>query len=292
MNKKKISVLFVIGAACMWGTLGVTVRVLSSFGFSAIQIVAARLAVSAVLLGSYLLVTDKSRLRIEKKDIKWFIGTGIFSMLFFNTCYCLTVSKTSLSVAAVLLYISPIFVTVLSAIIFKEKITRKKILAMLFSVAGCALVSGVLQGNSGRTPAIGIILGICAAFGYALYGIFAKILVQKYHSLTILFYTFLLAGLGGVFIGDTPKMIRIMMSAPVSVPTVIGTALLCSVIPYILYTTALKHIEASKVSIVASIEPVVATVLGVLVFRESLTLTSMAGIICVLAAIGILNMGE
>jgi len=290
LSKKKTAVLFVILAACMWGTLGVTVKILSGFGFSSIQMVVARLSVSAVILGIYLLITDKNKLRIEIKDIKWFIGTGIISMLFFNTCYCITVSLTSLSMAAVLLYTSPVFVTLISIPVFKEKLTIKKSVAILFSVTGCALVSGVLNGAAEEIPVKGLFFGICAALGYALYGIFAKILVKKYHALTILLYTFLLAGMGGVFVGDVKGMVQIVTEKPVSVPAVMVIAMICSVIPYILYTNALKYIEASKVSILASVEPVVATVLGVMVFGENVSLTGIMGIACVLFAIGILNL--
>lgn len=290
MNKKKTAVLFVILAACMWGTLGVTVRVLSAFGFSSIQMVVARLSVSAVLLGAYLLITDRSKLRIEAKDIKWFIGTGIFSMLFFNTCYCITVSMTSLSVAAVLLYTSPIFVALFSIPVFKEKLTIRKGAAILFSVAGCTLVSGVLNESTGGIPAKGLVFGIFAALGYALYGILAKMLVKKYHALTILLYTFFMAGTGGVFAGDIKGIAHIIVKQPMAVPAVIVIALICSVIPYILYTNALKYIEASKVSVIASMEPVVATILGVILFGEKVSFTGMIGIVCVLSAIGILNL--
>ncbi len=290
MNIKKIAPIFVILAACLWGTLGVTVKILSGFGFSPIQMVVARLSVSAVLLGIYLLITDRNKLKIEAGDIKWFIGTGIFSMLFFNTCYCITVSLTSLSVAAVLLYTSPIFVTLLSIPVFKEKLTVKKGVAMLLSVAGCALVSGVLNSRTEGIPAKGLLFGICAAMGYALYGIFAKILVRKYHPLTILVYTFLLAGIGGIFVGDVKGIAAVITGQPVSILAIVVIAIMCSVIPYILYTKALKYIEASKVSIIASIEPVVATILGVALFGENVTLTGIMGIACVLFAIGILNL--
>lgn len=289
MNKKKAATLFVILAASMWGTFGVTVKVLSGFGFTAIQMVVARLIVSTVLLGAFLLITDKEKLRIKKEDIKWFLGTGIVSMLFYNTCYCQTISMTSLSIAAVLLYTSPIFVMLMSMVIFKEKLTLKKIVAMICSVIGCALVSGVLTNTAKGIPFAGVMFGIGAAFGYALYGIFAKILIKKYHSLTILFYTFLLAGIGGAFIGNSGGIIQIIMKEPISFLAILEAALVCGVTPYILYTTALKYLEASKVSIIASIEPVIATILGIVIFSEAITVTSIIGIICVLFAIVLLN---
>ena len=276
-------------AASMWGTVGVGVKVLSGFGFTAIQMVAARLIVATVLLGIYLLAVDREKFKIEKGDLKYFAGTGICSMLFFNTCYCITVQLTSLSVAAILLYTSPIFVTLLSVPIFKEKLTSKKIMAMIGSVMGCALVSGILSNEVANLPLKGIMTGICAALGYALYGILARILVKKYHSYTILFYTFLIAGIGGIFISDIGGIRDIIINKPASLAAVVVIAMICNVAPYILYTAALQHIEASKASVFASIEPVVATILGTVLFHEMLNASSLIGILLVLTAIGILN---
>jgi drug/metabolite transporter (DMT)-like permease len=235
------------------------------------------------------MITDINKLKLAKKDIKWFVGTGILSILFYNTCYCAAIQLTSLSVAAVLLYTSPIFVTLFSVPIFKEKITRVKLLAILFSVIGCALVSGLLSNTKVDISIKGIFLGVCAAIGYAFYGILAKILIKKYHSLTILFYSFLFASIGGLFACDIKGIIGIAMNAPISIIAIIITALLCNIIPYILFTTALKHIKASKVSIIASIEPVVATLIGFIAFDESITFVNILGIACVLFAIRILS---
>lgn len=289
MNKKKMALLFVILAACMWGTLGVTVKILTGFGFSPVQMVVARLSISAILLGLFLLLTDKEKLYIKFKDIKWFFATGILSMLFFNTSYSAAVSLTSLSIAAVLLYTSPIFVTLFSVPVFKEKLTGRKVTAMLFSVFGCALVSGILTSSTSDLSVKGLVLGICAAVGYAFYGILARLLVKKYHPLTILFYTFLFAAGGGLFVGDVKGIMEIVTEKNAVLPVLILIAFLCSVLPYILYTNALKYVEASKVAVTASIEPVVATILGVLFYKERVTISGIMGIVCVLFAIGLLN---
>lgn len=289
MNKKRMAIVWIVLAASMWGTIGVTVKILSSYGLSAIQMVVGRLGVSAILLGLFLLITDKNKFIIRIKDIKWFVGTGIFSMLFFNTCYSAAVQLTSLSIAAVLLYTSPIFVTLFSIPIFKEKLTAKKIIAVVCSVLGCMLVSGLLSSNESGIAINGLFLGMCAAVGYAFYGILARVMVRRYHPLTILFYTFILAGIGGVFIGDVKGIVDIVVNRPSSMVVIIIAALICSIVPYMLYTTALKEVEASKASVIASIEPVVATLIGHIVFGEVISFMSIIGIVSVLSAIIILN---
>lgn len=292
MKEKRLSLIYVILAAGMWGTTGVSIRILSQFHFSSIQMVVARLFMADIFLVGFLLVTDRKKLKIERKDIKWFLGTGILSMLFFNICYSITVQQTSLSIAAVLLYTSPVFVMLLSIPIFREKITKYKLIAILLSVAGCALVSGIFSSDIGQITKKGLGFGVCAAIGYAFYSIFARILLKKYHSLTIISYTFLIASVGGIFIGNVPGIVEICVKTPIAIGAIIGSALICSVLPYILYTKALIDMEASRASVIASVEPVVATIIGVFVFSEKITVSAVFGIICVLSAIGILNVKQ
>lgn len=292
MKEIKLSLVYVILAASMWGTTGVSIRILSQFHFSTVQIVVAKLIMADIFLTGFLLLTDRKKLKIERKDIKWFLGTGILSMLFFNVCYSITVQQTSLSIAAVLLYTSPVFVMLFSIPIFREKITRYKLVAILLSVAGCALVSGIFSSDIGQITKKGLLFGVCAAIGYAFYSIFARILLKKYHSLTIISYTFLIASVGGVFIGNVPGIIEICIKTPIAIGAVIGSALICSVLPYVLYTKALINMEASRASVIASVEPVVATMIGVFVFSEKITVSAVFGIACVLVAIGILNVKQ
>jgi len=125
--------IYVIVAGCLWGIISIFVNSLKSMGFNSLQCVAIRTFFAAVILFLYLFVTDKRKLRIAWKDIKYFIGTGICSIVLFNYCYFEAIEQIGgAAVPALLLYTAPIFVMVLSAIFFREKITRKK--------CGCAAI--------------------------------------------------------------------------------------------------------------------------------------------------------
>ena len=210
-------------------------------------------------------------------------------MLFFNTTYCISVQKTSLSVAAVLLYTSPVFVMIFSRIAFKEQITKKKMIAIFLSVVGCAAVSGIFEISNTTISFSGVGFGICAAVGYALYSIFASKLLKKYNSLTILFYTFCVAGIGGLAIGNPVQILANIAADYTSILAILICSILFNVLPYLFYTKALVDMEASRASIIASIEPVVATLFGVFLFQEAISITNILGIVSVLCAIGILN---
>ena len=289
---KKPAPFFVLLAGILWGTMGIYVRRLNALGFTTIEIVAVRSVVTAVLLLCILFFYNKEMLKIRLKDIWWFAGTGILSIVFFNYCYFKAITMTSLSVAAVLLYTAPAIVMVLSAFLFREKITIVKMISLAATFAGCVFVTG-LAGGAKSLNVAGILAGLGAGFGYALYSIFSRYAIERgYHSLTISFYTFVFASVGVLPLAD----INIIYDACVKDFSIAGFylvfALISTVVPYILYTLGLTGLENSKASIIASIEPVTATVLGLVLFHEKMTIHNVIGILLVLGAIVICNLNS
>mgnify|MGYP001050972393 FL=1 len=138
------------------------------------------------------------------------------------------------------------------------------------------------------TP-IGLLLGLTAGVCYALYSIFSRFALNRgYSSLTINFYSSLLATIGATVIGGTEYLEIITASAP-NLGFAFATGLVTCFLPYLLYTCGLEGLENGKASIMASVEPVVATIVGVVIYKEALTAMSAAGIVLVLAAIVLLN---
>ena len=286
---KKVAPLLVLIAGVLWGMIGLFVRRLNALGFSSMDIVALRAITTTVLLGTFLFIYDRDMLRIQGKDIWCFLGTGILSIVFFNYCYFKAITLTSLSVAAILLYTAPAIVMVLSGILFRERITRIKIASLLLTFIGCVLVAGVFSGTA-TINVKGVMAGLGAGLGYALYSIFSRFALRRgYHSLTITFYTFVFAIVGTIpFINSFGiNFIRKQDWKVVLFCLIFG--LVSTVLPYILYTAGLEKMENGKASIIASIEPVTATLLGVIVYRERLRVFEIVGVILVLAAIVISN---
>ena len=196
MNRYVASVL---GAGFFWGFIGLFSRQLSANGIDSDGAVVVRCGISAVCFGIYILCTDYKNFIIKLKDAWCFIGAGIFSLLCFSLCYFRAVEIMDLSTAAILLYTAPIIVTLLSAILFKERMTPFKILAVALTFIGCALVSGV--GSDSALSFKGLVYGLGSGIGYALYTIFSRYALQRgYNSNTINFYAGLLAALGAAVI--------------------------------------------------------------------------------------------
>ena len=288
--KEKISVLFVLVAAFMWGCIGIFVRHLNAFGLEATQITATRCLTCALLMLVLLAVTDRKRLKIQKEDTKWFLANGILSIYVFNSAYHAAISMISLSTAVVLLYTAPAFVMMMSVIFFRERFTWVKGLCLVLCIGGSALVSGVTGGMDRNILGIG--LGLLSGIGYALYSIFSSVILKKYHPFTNIAYTFLIAGIAALITCDVGSMIQILRNSPGAIWWAVGNGAVTGFLAYAAYTMALRHMKASKASIIATLEPVVATLVGIFLYQETLSLAGGAGILMVFAALILSNLPE
>ena len=289
-TNSKISIIFILLAGMLWGCMGLFVRPLSDKGLGSWDIVFLRAVLTAVFMGVFILIYDRGLFRIKLKDVWCFLGTGLLSIVFFNLCYFKEITLTSLSVAAILLYTAPAFVMVISSFCFREKLTGRKLISLAFSFTGLIFVTGVI-GDAGKLTAGRLLIGLGAGLGYALYSIFGRYAIERgYNSFTISFYTFLFATLGTVFFADPVLVVRRAFSSPGSVLFSFAFVLVSTVIPYITYTIGLRSVENGRAAIIASIEPVVATLNGFLWFDEKLSTGSLVGIILVLAGITISNL--
>ncbi len=286
---KKLSPLFIITAGILWGAIGIFVRELNASGMNSLDIIFIRAIFTAVIIFAILLITDRKALRISLKDIWMFIGTGIFSIVFFNGCYFSAMNYTSLSIAAILLYTAPAFVMVMSVFLFKEKFTKAKLAALVLSFVGCVFVSGIFSGESLALSPKGFLFGMGAGIGYALYSIFGTYALRKYKPLTVAAYTFLFATIGSLPLADV-KLVYVELSSSLHLFIyAVFLAVISTVLPYIVYNQGLKYTPAGTASIMASVEPVSATLWGLVVFHEKMDLWNVLGMVCVLGSIVLLN---
>lgn len=283
--------LYILAAGTLWGLIAIFVRSLQQAGFSSFEVVALRALGATLLLGLWLGMREPSRLRVCVRDLIYFIGTGVGSIVFFNYCYFQAIAVIGgAAVPALLMYTAPGFVLVLSALLFGERITRPKLIALAVIFCGLLLVMGVL-GSSLSVPLPGILLGLGAGLGYALYSIFGKFVVGRYAAVTITFYTFLFAaGVAVPASGVVPHALSALSWS--LLPAVLGLGLFCTVLPFLLYTLGLAGLEASRASLLATVEPVVAAVVGGLYFQEQFSFMELVGMLLVLGAIAALNLSD
>ena len=274
----------------LWGTYGSFLTVITARGMNANVVNFLRFASTSLPILAYLLIKDRAALRVKKKDLWLFAANGLASILFFTACYAAAIRETKIATAAALLYTAPAIVLLLSALLFSEKLTPRKIVCVLLSVLGCALVSGLGSGGAALNLR-GLLLGLGAGLGYALYSIFSRLIQQKgYSTYTNVCWTFLIAAAAYLAIalgdGTAAQIVGLPGAALLSVVCGLFTGLLA----YLLYTAGLRELEPSRAAQLATIEPVFAALLGAVLFSQRLSLPELLGVALVVAAVVGMNL--
>lgn len=283
--------ILIIIAGLFWGSMGIFVRHLNGLGFTSVQVACLRLVTAGILFAVILLIKDPKGFKIKVKDIPLFLALGIVSILFFTCCYFTAIRLMTMSTAAILLYTSPIWVMILAVIFLKEKLTARKVIALILAFAGCVLVSGF----GGKVTLPGILVGLGSGLGYGLYSIFGSFALRKYSPFTVTCYTFLIAGLGSIAVSDPADLFSKIASADNRLALagfVLLTAVVTAVIPFLFYTLGLNRTTAGRAAVLATVEPAAATLFGVFVMNERIGIASAVGILLVFAAIIVLSIKQ
>lgn len=290
MSKEFKSYACVFISGSLWGTIGLFVKLMQGYDSSSSYTSFLRMAIGFILLVVITLVKDGPKaFRVTKGTLVSCILLGFVCQAVYNVVYSNAVNTIGMSLSSVLLYTAPVFTSITSFLFFKEKIGRQKLLALVINIIGCVLTvtGGHFEGLSFGIS--GILFGVAAGFCYSLTAIFGRLAADEGSPFAVATYNFLFATLFlAVFHPWTTA------ENPLNLPLIlvgIGFALIPTALGYIFYFKGLQGItESSKVPVVASVETVVATIIGVVVFHENLRLGNIAGIACVLSSIALMNL--
>ena len=278
----------IMAAGTMWGCMGLFNRGISAMDVSVTSVSILRNLGACLLLAAFFLLTDRSVFRVKLRHLPYFVGTGIGSVLLMTLFYFRSQQVSSLAVAAILLYTAPTFVVIMSAIFFKDKITKKKLAALVIAFLGCTFVSGIWSGGL-NISVEGLLFGLGSGLSYALYTIIGRFALRHYQPFTVTFYSFLFAGLGSLVFLNLSEL-AVVASSPKGILLSIGLMIFSTVLPYLLYTKGLNNLgDSGKASILASVEPVVASIVGILAFGEPMTIVVVLGLVCILISVYILR---
>ena len=185
--KKSISYIFILLSGICWGCIGLSNRMLTQMGMGLGNRVFVRNFGTLVVLTVMFGLLHREVFRIKLRHLPIFLGSGLVSILLLSIVYFQCQTLCSLSVAAILLYLAPSFVVLISAVLWKTPLTGRKLAALGISLVGCVLVSGVLGG--GATASLpGIALGVASGLCYASYTVFAHYGMTHYSSYTMIYW--------------------------------------------------------------------------------------------------------
>ncbi len=279
--------VWVLAAAVLWGSLGVAVRFTTAAGVGVFEASAWRAGLAFLAALSAAAATQPSRLRVRPRDLLLFGAYGFVSIALFFLSYFTAIERTTVATAAVLLYTAPAWVTGLSAVLFREELSRTKLVSLVFAFAGSALVVRAHDPAALRADLPGVLAGLASGLTYGLYSVFGKVALRRYPPLVVLVYAL---GFGTAFL----LLLGVAAGVPVRrfLPSAVAPAmgpllylgLVTTLLAQWLYVSGLRTVQASRASIVATVEPVVAGVLGYLLFGEALQPLQLAGAALVLVA--------
>lgn len=262
----------------IFGTLAPFVR---GVAISSQALALCRAVLATVLIGGFLLFTkQKIDFRNIGKELALLLisgaAMGINWILLFEAYKYTTVSVATLSY-----YFAPVIVTLICPILFKERLTAKKLVCFIFSTLGLVLVIGVTDLSSGKLDIRGVLFGLGAAVFYASVIILNK-LIKKVAGLHRTFLQFV-----GAIVVLLPY---VLFTGGISFSLLDLKGYIClavlgivhSGIAYCLYFSSLKELEGQQAAILSYIDPLVAVAVSVIVLAEPLSVTQAIGGVLIL----------
>ncbi len=256
----------IISAGVLFSLAGIFGKMIS--GMPVQSIILYRVSFAFIMLFVILLISGNIK-KIQLKGKKTYLV--LFGILQAATmlAYFESFLNASVSIAVLLLYTAPVYVTVLSPLLLKERSTKNGVIALVLAITGILLIVD-LRGLEFSQQSIGILAGIISGITYAFQIMTSKYISKTYSGYTQAFWGFLIASL----------LLLPVSIVPVDARNTIYILLL-SIFPTLLavslYFNGLKMVRASNASILGLIEPLSAVILAVLILNEKISIPMVIG---------------
>ena len=282
--KTKIGYVYILLAGIFWSTLGFLVSKISSHNFESEEIGFFRMVGGFIIITIYGKLTMPTMFKITKKGILYVLGIAVFCQFIFNIAYMNSICMVGASMAAVLLYVSPVFVAIFSRFLYKEKINRIKLVSLVFCVVGAffAVTGGSVEVEN--LNLLGIFAGIMAAITYAMLPMFNKRALKEMDNITMTSYAFLIAAILMSFRINPVETISKIDSIRVFV-YIASIGIIPSAMAYIVYSMGIaKNVELSIAGVVASVELVFSVIIGWTLLGEDFSIIKLVGLLFMIAS--------
>lgn len=275
MNLATRPALLILTAAVLWGLLGILGKQAQAAGVSPLEVAFWRAALAG---GLYALHAAVIRAPLPRGRDLWITAAfGIAGVSVFYGTYQLAVRAGGASLASVLLYTAPAFVALMGWAFLRERLGLRELAAVGGTLAGIALISfGGGQGVTVGPAALGF--GLAAGFTYSLYYVYGKAFFHRYAPPALLAVALPVGALG---------LLPLVAFAPKTAPawgSLLALSFFSTYLAYLAYSAGLRHLNATRASVIASLEPVVAAALAALLYAERLSAVALLGAALVIGA--------
>lgn len=291
---KKIYLILPILAGIMFGSGGVFVRTLTQNGIDSATLLFLRFSIATLPIVIAILLTDRNLFRIDLNDLPLFIVCGL-CIVGLNLCYNEAINTVSLSLAAVLLSLAPIYVLIIAYFLFGEKITSRKLTCMILAITGCILMTGIVETPLGSVPVHGILIGAGAGLFWAIYLMASKKSMENgNHTFTILFYSIIIISIVLIPFANFSQVANfVSINPPLAILFLIVHSSVSFALPYIFSTISLNYMDSGVSSILLSgAEPFAALIFGFTIYSEVPTVLMFVGLILAVIAMTMLSRSD
>ncbi len=286
-----LGALAVAAAASMWGTLGFFAKILYAQGVSFESLVAVRASVGWIAVLGFVLATRGVRgLRVARRDLVFLVPAGAVGIGVFYLLYFYTVRESTVGTAAILLYSAPAFVVILAWLFLREPLCAPKVLALGLTTSGIFLVVGAYDPTNLEVSPTVLLTGLLSGLTYGLYAIFGRPVAGHLSPAVVLSYALAFASL--LLIPTALPTLDTLAGLPAgSYALLFVLSVVHTTLAFALYTFGIRHLGAGRAAIVATVEPVVAGAMGIVLLNEGLTVLKALGALLVLAGAVLAQVG-
>lgn len=284
-NRQRFSgILFIIVSAASFGVMPVLARVAYEAKADPLTVLFLRFGVAAIVMFAIVFASKtplpRGLLLLE------LVLLGAIAYVGESLAYFMALAYASPGLVALLLYVYPALVTMLSTIFLRERLTTMKIVALFLALSGTALTFQITSGGS----MVGILLGIAAAVDYAIYIVLGSRIVKRSGAV----------GSTAIIIASTAAVYAVIapihgLSLPVNIGgwfAIVAIALVSTVVSFMTFFAGLKRIGPTTASTLSTFEPIVAVALAAVVLGETITPVQALGGALILTAVIILARNE
>jgi drug/metabolite transporter (DMT)-like permease len=283
--------LYILIGATLWGVSSVVAKSLFVIGLPPAELVQIRLTLATLTLLLILLIFDRHRMIVSWKDLPYFFVLGFVGVAGVQFTYYYTISKIQVGPAVLIQYLSPVWIALYAFVFQKEPPTKTKITALFLALLGCYFTVGGYRLDLFKLNRIGIVSGLISSLFFSFYALYGEKGLKKYDPWTLILYGF---GFGAVLywlLISPMRMITEGYSFRIWV-AFLYIAIFSTLIPFGLYLKGIERVRATRASITATWEPVVAGLTAYLVLGEVLSPLQVVGGFGVIAAIVLLQMAK
>jgi drug/metabolite transporter (DMT)-like permease len=290
--------VLVVLASVSFGTSGPLAKPAMDVGLSPQEVASVRIGLAALVLLAVVAVWRPALLRVRRSDWRLLAGYGLVGVAAVQMLYFAAVSRIPIGIAMLLEFTAPILVALWVRFVRRTVLPARMWAGTIIAMIGLAMVAQVWQGL--RLDALGLLAGVGAALCAATYFLLGEHAANTLEPLTLVTWG-MVVGAVAIFVLAPPWSLPFerfgaaadfgAWQVPVWV-LLVACAVVSTALAYLLSISALRDLPANVVSVLALLEPVVATTLAWLLLGQALTAVQLAGAVVLLAGATVVQLAS